>query len=378
MTDKPEMIKQTFSKLVKIAHQFEPDAQILDVQQYGSGNINWTFLVSLALQSPFILQKLNTTVFCKPELVMNNICILADYVHQQLDRDLGQNRRWLMPKVLLTKQKQNYYRADDGSFWRALSYIDNSQSFDTIQNIDHAQEIGYGLGRFHHLLDNLPTAQLADTLKGFHITPGYLQRYHQLIETRKIENPSLSSSPEINYCFQFISDRPNLPYILENAKALGKLKLRTIHGDPKINNIMIDCSTKQAVAMIDLDTVKPGLIHYDIGDCLRSGCNPLGEETDNWCQVSFEPSLAQAILKGYFSVAQNFLTENDYIYIYDSIRLLSFELGLRFFTDYLEGNVYFNVEHPEHNLARALVQFKLTESIEQQETAIKQIINDLR
>ncbi len=378
MTDKPEMIKQTFSKLAKIAHQFEPDAQILDVQQYGSGNINWTFLVTLALQSPFILQRLNTTVFCEPELVMNNICTLADYVHQQLDQDLWQNRRWLMPKVLLTKQKQNYYLADDGSFWRALSYIDNSQSFDTIQNIDHAQEIGYGLGRFHHLLDNLPTAQLADTLKGFHITPKYLQRYHQLIETRKIENPSLSSSPEINYCFQFISDRPNLPYILENAKALGKLKLRTIHGDPKINNIMIDCSTKQAVAMIDLDTVKPGLIHYDIGDCLRSGCNPLGEETDNWCQVSFEPSLAQAMLKGYLSVAQDFLTENDYIYIYDSIRLLSFELGLRFFTDYLEGNVYFNVEHPEHNLARALVQFKLTESIEQQETAIKQIINDLR
>ncbi len=380
MTDKPEMIEQTFSKLAKIAHQFEPDAQILNVQQYGSGNINWTFLVTLALQPPFILQRLNTAVFCEPELVMNNICILSNYVHQQLqlEQDLLQNRRWLMPTVLLTKQKQNYYRADDGSFWRALSYIDNSQSFDTIQNIDHAQEIGYGLGRFHHLLDNLPTAQLADTLKGFHITPGYLQRYHQLIETRKMENSSRSSSPEINYCFQFISDRPNLPHILETAKALGKLKLRTIHGDPKINNIMIDCSTKQAVAMIDLDTVKPGLIHYDIGDCLRSGCNPLGEETDNWSQVSFEPSLAQAILKGYLSVAQDFLTENDYIYIYDSIRLLSFELGLRFFTDYLAGNVYFNVEHPEHNLARALVQFKLTESIEQQETAIKQIINDLR
>ena len=187
----------------------------------------------------------------------------------------------------------------------------------------------------------------------------------------------IESSPEISYCLKFISDRINLAHVLENAQALGKLELRIIHGDPKINNIMIDCSTKQAVAMIDLDTVKPGLIHYDIGDCLRSGCNALGEETDTWEKVTFEPELAQAILRGYLEVAQ-FLTKHDYEYIYDSIRLLAFELGLRFFTDYLEGNVYFNVNHAEHNLARALVQFKLTESIEKQEKEINRIIADLR
>jgi hypothetical protein len=130
--------------------------------------------------------------------------------------------------------------------------------------------------------------------------------------------------------------------------------------------------------MIDLGTVKPGLIHYDIGDCLRSGCNPLGEETDNWEQVTFEPELAQAILQGYLTVAQDFLTDSDYKYIYDSIRLLAFELGLRFFTDYLAGNVYFKVKHPENNLARALVQFQLTASIEKQAAVIKTIINDLR
>ena len=374
MTEKLKTNKQTFNQLIKIANQFEPDTEILDVRQYGSGNINSTFLVTLDLQPPFILQRLNTVVFCQPELVMNNICKLSSYVHQRLQQiDLPKSRRWLMPEILLTQKKQNHYLAESGSFWRALSFIDNSESFDTIQDLHHAQEIGYGLGMFHHLLDDLPTEQLADTLSGFHITPEYLQHYLELGETS-----FSSTSPEINYCHQFISDRPNLPHILENAKASGKLKLRTIHGDPKINNIMIDCSTKQAVAMIDLDTVKPGLIHYDIGDCLRSGCNPLGEETDDWCQISFEPDLAQAILKGYLSVAQNFLTKNDYEYIYDSIRLLAFELGLRFFTDYLQGNVYFNVENPEHNLARALVQFKLTESIEKQEAAIKQIIDDLR
>lgn len=140
---------------------------------------------------------------------------------------------------------------------------------------------------------------------------------------------------------------------------------------------MIDCSTNQAVAMIDLDTVKPGLIHYDIGDCLRSGCNRLGEETKDWERVTFDPQIAEAILRGYLSVAQKFLTDNDYNYIYDSIRLLAFELGLRFFTDYLEGDVYFNADYPKHNLNRALIQFKLTESIENQESIIRQIIEKI-
>ena len=341
MTDKPGTVERNFNNLAKIAHQFQPDAKITGILQHGSGNINSTFLVTLELQPPFILQCLNTVVFCQPELVMNNICILSDYVHQQLQQiDLPTNRRWLMPRVLFTHRNKNHHVAEDGTFWRGISFIDNSQSFDTIQNLHHAQEIGYGLGMFHRLLHNLPTHELADTLEGFHITPRYLKHYYRVKQKLQIK-----SSAEVNYCLQFIDDRPNLPNILEDAKAAGKLDLRTIHGDPKINNIMIDCDTQEAVAMIDLDTVKPGLIHYDIGDCLRSGCNPLGEETSDWEAVTFDLELARAILKGYLAVARDFLTQNDYQYIYDSIRLLAFELGLRFFTDYLQGQRLFSMSN---------------------------------
>lgn len=366
-------VEQTERHLKAIATQFTSDTKVSHIQQYGSGNINSTFLVTLDGQSPFILQRINTTVFCQPELVMDNMCILSDYVNQRLEQtSLATDRRWLIPQVLSTAQKQNYWIAEDNSFWRAISFIDNSQSFDTIQDQQHGQEIGYGLGMFHHLINDLPVTKLADTLEGFHITPGYLRHYQQVISHHQIK-----SSPETNYCLKFIRDRPELPHVLESAKACGKLNLRTIHGDPKINNIMIDSATKQAVAMIDLDTVKPGLIHYDIGDCLRSGCNRLGEETNEWEQVTFDPELAQAILQGYLSVAQDFLTDNDYEYIYDSIRLLAFELGLRFFTDYLEGNVYFGANYLEHNLVRALIQFKLTESIEVQAVELKKIIQSL-
>jgi Ser/Thr protein kinase RdoA (MazF antagonist) len=144
-----------------------------------------------------------------------------------------------------------------------------------------------------------------------------------------------------------------------------------------VNNVLLDAATGRAVGLVDLDTVKPGLVHYDLGDCLRSGCNPRGEETGDWQGVGFDSEICRALLQGYLSRARDFLTASDYDYLYDAVRLLPFELGLRFFTDYLEGNVYFKARGPEHNLGRALVQFRLTESIESQEGSIRGIIKDL-
>ena len=224
---------------------------------------------------------------------------------------------------------------------------------------------------FHNLISDLPTSKLADTLPGFHITPGYLAQYQQVLSQTKV-----NLSTESNHCLRFISDRSSWANVLENAKAQGILNLRPIHGDPKVNNIMIDTNTKQAISLIDLDTVKPGLIHYDLGDCLRSCCNLLGEETQNWQDVTFDTDICQSVLKGYLSVAKNFLTDRDYEYIYVAIRLIAFELGLRFFSDYLAGNIYFKTKYPEHNLHRALVQFQLTNSIENQENSLRRIIHE--
>ncbi|MGF1541784.1 MAG: phosphotransferase enzyme family protein [Pleurocapsa sp.] len=362
------------NNLWHIAHCFNCEGKIKDIQVYGSGNINRTYLVTIdaALEAYFILQCLNTEVFKQPHLVMDNIEIVTNHLNHKLQQiDLSGDRCWYTPRVLLTSEGKNYYRDSNNLFWRAITFIPNSQSFDTIQNNHHAAEIGYGLGMFHNLTSDLAVDSLADTLPGFHITPSYLNEYEQVIA--KIQ---LTNSPEINYCLQAINNCWELADILETAKIENKLPLRTIHGDPKINNIMFDCDTNQAISVIDLDTVKPGLIHYDLGDCLRSGCNPWGEETLEWEQVSFVPEYAQSILQGYVAVAE-FLTQSDRDYIYDSIRLLSFELGLRFFTDYLRGNTYFKADYPQHNLARALVQFKLTESIESQASTMQKIIRDL-
>ena len=313
-------------------------------------------------------------MFRQPELVIQNMRTCTEHIRQRLQRvHLSAGRRWEVPSVLLTHDGRGLWLDSAGSFWRAISFIEGSQSFDTIRDIRHACEVGFALGIFHTLLSGLPPDRLTDTLKGFHITPLYLRHYEEVLAKSKGDN-----SPEVNYCLQFISERNTWAHVLENAREKGRLRLRPIHGDPKVNNIMIETATGQAISIVDLDTVKPGLIHYDIGDCLRSGCNTLGEETEQLEKVHFDPDLCKAILQGYLSIAREFLAENDFSYIYDSIRLIAFELGLRFFTDYLEGNVYFKVRHPEHNLARALVQFKLTESIESQEKAIRKIIQEIR
>jgi Ser/Thr protein kinase RdoA (MazF antagonist) len=360
--------------LITIASHFMTQGKVAAIQPFGNGNVNDTFLVTVDIlgKENFILQRINTQVFHHPQLVMQNMCIYTQHVSDRLQH-FPLDRRWEVPQVRLTQNAQNYCVDDTGSFWRAISYIDGSQSFDTLQDPEQAQEIGYALGVFHNLISDLPPAKLADTLEGFHITPLYLQHYE------KVRSQSISNhSAEVDYCLKFISDRQTGTYILETAKAQNKLPLRLMHGDPKVNNVMFDIATQKAVSIVDLDTVKPGLVHYDIGDCLRSGCNLVGEEAEHWQTVHFEPDLCQAILQGYFSVAKAFFTENDYLYLYDAIRLLAFELGLRFFTDYLAGNVYFKVKYPEHNLIRALVQFKLTESIEFQEATLRTIIRDLQ
>ncbi|HEY9802905.1 MAG TPA: aminoglycoside phosphotransferase family protein [Leptolyngbyaceae cyanobacterium] len=360
--------------LADIANKFTLQGKVTNVQNFGSGNINDTFLVTVDSleEQHFILQRINTQVFRQPELIMQNMRIFSDHVHQRLQHT-PLNRRWEFPRVLSTQDNHDYCMDVKGDFWRAISFIEKSQSFDTMQDLAQAQEIGYALGMFHNLISDLAPEKLADTLVGFHITPLYLRHYEQVLPT-STQQPS----PELDYCLKFVSDRQTYAHILEDAKAAGKLPLRLMHGDPKINNIMFDTVTHQAVSVIDLDTVKPGLVHYDIGDCLRSGCNPAGEETEHWQSVYFDTDLCQGILQGYLSVAKEFLTNNDYAYMYDAIRLIAFELGLRFFADYLAGNVYFKIKYPEHNLIRALVQFKLTESIESQTAKIQKIIQDMK
>lgn len=364
--------------IMEAAERFKPNGRIVGVQEYGGGNVHDTFLVTLDAEEPhFILQRMNTSVFRKPEEVMENMRLVIEHVLHRLESaSLPSGCRFELPRVLSTAEGCEYWLNGDGSFWRAMSFVRGTESFDTIRNESHAREVGWALGIFHSLISDLPVERLFDTLEGFHETPRYLRRYDAVLS--RAGSAGSIHSPETGYCLAFVNRRRASAGAIEEARGRGELSLRPIHGDPKVSNVLMDTSTGRAVSLIDLDTVKPGLVHYDIGDCLRSCCNPLGEETTRWESVGFDTDLCRIILKGYLSQVKGFFTSCDYEYLFDAVRLIAFELGLRFFTDYLEGNVYFKVRYPEHNLARALVQFKLAESVELQEGAIRAIIRDLR
>ena len=358
-----------------VARQFSPSTRVIDVHEFGNGNINDTYLVTteatLPEDSQFVLQRINTQVFKQPALIMQNMRRFTEHIRRRA-REEALTHRWEMPRVIPACDGQDFYIDPQGNFWRAISYVHGTRSFETIKDAALAREVGYALGTFQYLISDLPVDQLADTLEGFHIMPRYLQDFD-----RAFSNNGFSSSAEVRFCLGFVERRRSSGHVLERAREQGRLSLRPVHGDPKVSNVMIEQTTGRAISLVDLDTVKPGLIHYDIGDCMRSGCNPLGEETERWEAVEFDPEVGGAILQGYLAQARHFLSAADYDYLYDSIRLLTFELGVRFFTDYLAGNVYFKIKHPEHNLQRALVQFKLTESIEAHEADLRHMIQEI-
>ena len=352
-------------------HFISPADVHVDVREYGAGNINDTYLLRTAAGQRIILQRINQRVFKHPEWIMANIRAYSEHVAARLAAADIPERRWETPQIVPADDGRDYALDAEGGFWRALTLIEGARTYPKIRDARHAREVGYALGRFHSLISDLDAGRLYDTLEGYHITPRYLAHHDAVVE-----RGDFTRSPEVEYGLHFVEARRDVIPVLEDAKRQGKLRLRLAHGDPKVDNVMIDDVTGQAVGLIDLDTIKPGLVHYDIGDCLRSGCNPLGEDAEDIDAVYFDMDLCRAILQGYLPLVRAFYTTDDYAYLYAAVRLLALEQGLRFFTDYLEGNVYYKVKHRQHNLTRALVQFRLVESIEAQEADIRAAVGE--
>jgi Ser/Thr protein kinase RdoA (MazF antagonist) len=356
-----------------IAGKFLPDEQVTNVQPLGTGLINDSFLVSTASGRQAVLQRVNRHVFPHPERIMENLRVLADHVNTRIASRGQVTNSLRLPEVLTTREDEDHVLDAGGGFWRALEYIKDSQTIETIANIRQAEEVGTALGRFHALIHDLDPARLHRTLPGFHDTPGYFARF-----LRASARPRrASASQELLHALSFAERRGSLTRVLEQARRERKLVTRPIHGDTKLNNFLFDRKTGKAVSLIDLDTVQPGMVHFDIGDCLRSCANPAGESPDDTAAVRLDLDICRVILKNYLAETRKFITRYDFEYIYDAIRLVPFELGLRFLTDHLEGDHYFKTDRAGQNLHRASVQFRLTWEIEENELPLKELVSNL-
>ena len=369
-------------ELSELIGKFNVKGRLVALQPFGNGNINDTYLAiyrNTFTETQVILQRVNEKVFPQPEAIMANMHEITRHCHEKLDADAKagrDDRVWQMPRIIKAKDSRDFVRDDDGHVWRVITRIMSAHAFDVAQGPEHAMECGAALGHFHYLISDMDPKAVTDPLPGFHVTSGYLKAYDATI--RKASARSLlKASMEATRLAKFVEERRSFALCLEKALKRGELKRRMFHGDPKVNNIMIDDVTGKGTAMIDLDTCSPGLVHIDFGDALRSIANPAGEEEANLSKVVFDEDLFAAFCRGYMREAGAFLTDADREYLYDAVRLLPFELGLRFFQDYLNGNVYFKTSVPGQNLNRARVQFRLCESVEARERSIRKVLKRL-
>ena len=366
-------------KITELLSKFDVSGRLVLAQPFGNGNINDTYLAvyrNTFDETQVILQRVNKKVFKKPEDIMSNMHVLCDHCHRKLEREADRSDRvWQMPRIVRTKDGKDFVRDSKGDVWRVITRVLSAHAFDTAQSPEHAMECGAALGHFHYLVSDLDPRKIKDPLPGFHITPLYLKAYDRTLDRGKHAKALLSASTEARRLAKFVEERRPLATAFTEGIKKGELKVRMFHGDPKVNNIMIDDFTGKGTAMIDLDTVAPGLVQIDFGDAIRSICNPAGEEAANLNEVILDETLC--FCKGYMREAREFMSAADRESLFDAIRLLPFELGLRFFQDYLAGDVYFKVSHPEQNLNRARVQFRLCESIEAREHSLRKLLSSL-
>lgn len=371
-------------ELKNIVAQFQLCGEAEHIERFGSGNINDTYrsVVSGAAPVFYIHQKINKTVFRQPEKVMENMALVTTHIQQKLQQEYNDSAQhaWKTTLELIpTKEGKLYYVDPGGEYWRTTAFIADAVTYNVVQNLDHAYEAGKILGEFQRFVADLPPEQLHDTLPGFHHTPTYYDQFLRCLETvhSDLAIDARKREPDAVELIYKIQQHETLVPLLMKPYNSGILCNRVVHNDPKINNILIDTRTHKGICIVDLDTVKSGLIHFDYGDCLRSAANPAGEEARDLRHVRFDLKTFERITQGYLEEARAFLSEADIDYLVDSIKVIAFELGTRFFTDYLKGDVYFKIAYPTQNLNRARVQFALLEDIERKETKIRKIVETL-
>jgi len=358
-----------------IISQFSIPGTLIKSERFGSGLINDTFLCEFEDSGAirrYILQRINTLVFQRPEQVMHNVEAVTMHIVKRLHAEGLVDPSSMTPVLINTRSGRSFFHEDSRDYWRAFHFIGNGTVFDTVRNRQHAYEIGRGVGRFQSLVSDLPPDWLHDTLPGFHYTPNYLSDYDNALRADVNKRAAAIRAESA-----FIHHRRSLAPVLTDLIASHDLPLRIVHNDPKVNNIMVHRETGKALCMLDLDTVKPGIVHFDFGDCVRSAANPAGEDAMDPESITIDLELFEAIAEGYLSEAGAFLTTKELAMLPKSVQVITFELGLRFLADYLHGDTYFKTHYPTHNLHRARVQFRLLESIEAAEERMTSCIEQL-
>ncbi len=334
-----------------------------------SGHINGTFLVETPSQK-LLFQRMNRFVFPAPENIMKNIVSVTEFLRKKV-ADQGGNPDREVLTIVNDLSGNSFYQDKEGEFWRCMLYIEDT-TCEAVGKADLLREAGRAFGEFQNMLSDYPAEKLYEIIPDFHNTP---ERFRQLESA--IEKNFSQRKEQCEAELSFAAARKKDCGLLIRLQKEGELPTRVTHNDTKLSNILFDQKTGKAVCVIDLDTVMPGLSAFDFGDSIRAAASTAAEDERDLSKVHFDLSLFEAYSEGYLYAAGKSLTKRELEVLPDGARLMTFEVGIRFLADYLNGDIYFKTSYPEHNLDRARNQFKLVRELEENDQKMREVLSRL-
>lgn len=343
--------------------------KVISYTRITQGHINDTFRVD-AENGVFLLQKVSAVAFKEPLKVMKNIVGVTRFLHDKIVEEGGDPMKGCL-NLLVSSEGTPYWLNEKGQVWRMYYFVEGI-SFDTPKNPEMFGKAAEAFGRFQHLLEEFPANELEEVIPHFHDTP---KRFAALEEA--IAKDAMGRKKEVEDLIRIAYERKDRIHRIVDGLASGELPLRTTHNDTKLNNIMFDEKGEEPLCILDLDTIMPGSALYDFGDSIRFGANTCAEDERDTSKIHFNLEMFKAYAQGFIKGAEGSLTEKEIRLFPYSAWLLTFECGIRFLTDYLNGDVYFHIDCPDHNLVRAKDQFALFLDMERHQEDADRIIEEL-
>lgn len=366
------MTQVTPKQKEEVIRHFQFEGELLSHEPYGSGHINDTYLLVFKTGSAsglkVILQRMNKDVFEKPVELMENIVGVTSYLRKRIIENGGDPERETL-NVLPAVDGKLYYQDSMGDYWRSYKFIDKATSYDQVEDPDDFYQSAVAFGNFQRLLADYPAETLHETIKGFHDTKARFEVFKKVVE-----EDVMGRADEVREEIQFVLDREEIADFFCDLLKKGELPLRVTHNDTKLNNIMIDDETGKGICVIDLDTVMPGLAMNDFGDSIRFGASTAAEDEQDLSKVSCSMELFEQYAKGFIEGCGGKLTRKEIELMPMGAKTMTFECGMRFLTDYLQGDTYFKIHREKHNLDRCRTQFKLVEDMEQKWYTMQEIV----
>lgn len=345
-----------------IAGSFAVGGEFVDGEEIETGLINSTFLAKFRHEDgelrSYILQRINGEVFKDPRAVMRNVERVTRHINAKVMRKKTGGAGQTL-SLFPSRDGKAFISGPNGGLWRCYNFIEGCQTYDVVENERQAYEAGKAFGAFQELVSDLPPEEISETIPDFHHTPKRLLRLREAVE-----QDAAGRLAEVEKEVAFIEARAEWTGRLVDLQAAGKIPLRVTHNDTKFNNVMIDEESDRAVCVIDLDTVMPGLVHYDFGDLVRTATSPAAEDERDLSKVEMRMPMFSALAEGYLEAAGSFLTAAEIEQLAFSAKLITLEVGIRFLTDYLEGDRYFKTTRAGQNLDRCRAQLRLVEGME--------------